>query len=107
MRHIRAHLDLAPKFQALLETAVKFSHEGETVRLAHEVVGDSLAIVIKSHGKTIFTTTAMPKFFEIFSVEETLTPGGDLGLGRPVAYRILSLFGASVTLRTWTRLEYD
>jgi C4-dicarboxylate-specific signal transduction histidine kinase len=40
----------------------------------------------------------LPKFFEIFSVEETLTPGGDLGLGPPVAHRILSLFGGSVSV---------
>jgi hypothetical protein len=38
----------------------------------------------------------MAKFFDIFSIGEAITPGGDLGLGPPVAYRILSLFGASV-----------
>ena len=96
--HVVGDEDLLVRaFQALLETAVKFSKEGETVRLAHEVVGDSLAVIIETHGRTI-STTAMPKFFEIFSVEETLTPGGDLGLGPPVAYRILSLFGASVSV---------
>jgi two-component system, sensor histidine kinase and response regulator len=84
-------------FEALLETAVKFSEEGGTVRLAQEVVADSPAVIIESHGRTI-STTALPKFFEIFSVEETLTPGGDLGLGPPMAYRILSLFGASVSV---------
>jgi CheY-like chemotaxis protein len=88
---------LVRAFQALLETAVMFSEEGETVRLAHEVVADSLRVIIESHGRTI-STTALPKFFEIFSVEETLTPGGDLGLGPAVAYRILSLFGASVSV---------
>jgi hypothetical protein len=84
------------RFRQLLETAVKFSEEGETVRLAHKVVADSPAVIIESHGRTI-STTALPKFSEIFSVEETLTPSGDLGLGPPVAYRILSLFGASVS----------
>jgi CheY-like chemotaxis protein len=88
---------LVRAFQALLETAVKFSEEGETVRLAHEVVADSLAVIIESHGRPI-STLALPKFFEIFSVEETLTPSGDLGLGPPVAYRILSLFGAPVSV---------
>ena len=68
---------LVRAFQALLETAVKFSEEGETVRLAHEVVAHSLRVIIESHGRTISTAT-LPKFFEIFSVEETLTPGGDL-----------------------------
>jgi len=88
---------LVRAFRALFETAVKFSEEGETVRLAHEVAADSLAVFIESHGRTI-STTALPQFFEIFSVKETLTPGGDLGLGPPVAYRILSLFGASVSV---------
>jgi K+-sensing histidine kinase KdpD len=67
------------------------------VRLAQEVVADSLAVTIEAHGRTI-STTALPKFFDIFSIEETLTPGGDLGLGPPVAYRILSLFGSSVSV---------
>jgi CheY-like chemotaxis protein len=88
---------LVRAFHALLETAVKFSEGGETVRLAHEVAADSLTVIIESRGRTI-STTALPKFFEIFSVEETLTPSGDLGLGPPVAYRILSLFGASVSV---------
>jgi CheY-like chemotaxis protein len=88
---------LVRAFQALLETAVMFSEEGATVRLAREVLADSLRVIIESHGRTI-STTALPKFFEIFSVEETLTPGGDLGLGPAMAYRILSLFGASVSV---------
>jgi len=54
-------------------------------------------MIIESHGGTI-SAAALPKVFEIFSVEETLTPGGDLGLGPPVSYRILSLFGASVSV---------
>jgi two-component system sensor histidine kinase/response regulator len=88
---------LVRALHALLETAVKFSEEGEAVRFAQEVDADSLAIIIESQGRTI-PTTALPKFFEIFSIEETLTPSGDLGLGPPVAYRILSLFGASVSV---------
>jgi CheY-like chemotaxis protein/C4-dicarboxylate-specific signal transduction histidine kinase len=88
---------LVRALQALLETAVKFSEEGEVVCLAHEVVADSVRVIIESHGREI-STTALPKFFEIFSIGETLTPGGDLGLAPPVAYRILSLFGASVSV---------
>jgi K+-sensing histidine kinase KdpD len=88
---------LVRAFQTLLETAVKFSDEGETVRLAQEVVAGSLAVTIESRGRTI-PAIALPKFFEIFSVEETLTTGGDLGLGPPVAHCILSLLGASVSV---------
>ena len=43
-------------------------------------------------------SAALPKFFDLFSIGETSTPGGYLGLGPAVAYRILSLFGASVTV---------
>jgi len=88
---------LVRAFHALLETAVKFSEEGETVRLECEVVADSRRVIIESHGRPI-PSPAMAKFFDIFSIGEAITPGGDLGLGPPLAYRILSLFGASVSV---------
>src|SRR5208283_5065543 len=87
---------LVRALRALLETAVKFSGCGETVRLSSEIHGDSLRVTIESRGKTI-PPAAMPIFFELFSVAESSTPGGDLGLGPAVAHRILALFGASVT----------
>jgi len=87
---------LAGAFQALLETAVRFSDEGETVRMTQEVTSDSLRILIESCGKTI-PDPVLPRLFELFSVDESSTPGRDLGLGPAVAYRILSLFAASVT----------
>jgi two-component system sensor histidine kinase/response regulator len=83
--------------QALLEIAVRFSDEGETVRMTQEVTSDSLNVVIESCGKTI-PDPVLPRLFELFSVDESSTPGRDLGLGPAVAYRILSLFGAKVTV---------
>jgi signal transduction histidine kinase len=88
---------LVRAFHALLETAVKFSEEGETVRVSRDAVLDSIRVVIESRGRTI-PRSVLAKFFELFSVAEASTPGGDLGLGPPVAYRILSLFGASVSV---------
>jgi two-component system sensor histidine kinase/response regulator len=88
---------LGRAFHALLEMAVKFSEEGETVRLAGEVAFDSVKVVIESEGRMI-PGPAIPKLFDIFSIGEAITPGGDLGLGPPVACRILSLFGASVSV---------
>ncbi len=88
---------LVKALQALLETAVKFSEAGETVRLACHSVPDAIHVGIESHGRTI-PLPAIPKFFDLFSIGEAITPGGDLGLGPPVAYRILSLFGGSVTI---------
>jgi signal transduction histidine kinase len=88
---------LVRAFHALLETAVKFSQEGETVRVSRDVVLDSPRVLIESRGRTI-PSAALAKFFDLFSVAEASTPGGDLGLGPPTAYRILSLFGASVSV---------
>jgi two-component system sensor histidine kinase/response regulator len=82
---------------ALLETAVKFSEEGATVRLAREPVPCALRIIIESYGKTI-PGPILPTFFDVFSVSESATPGRDLGLGPALAYRILSLFGGSVSV---------
>jgi two-component system sensor histidine kinase/response regulator len=86
---------LVKALQSLIETAVRFSDEGETVRLAYEVVPDSLRVIIESYGKSI-PGPVLPKFFALLSVDESSTPGRDLGLGPAVAYRILSLLGASV-----------
>jgi two-component system, sensor histidine kinase and response regulator len=88
---------LTRALRSLLETAAKFSARDKVVGLALEVVDDNTRVIIQSRGLTI-PSTAMPKFFDIFSIGEALTPGGDLGLGPAVAYRILSLFGASVSV---------
>jgi len=88
---------LVRAFHALIETAVKFSVEGETVRLSRGVVADSIMITIESHGRTI-PGPDVAKFFDLFSIGEAITPSGDLGLSAPVAYRILGLFGASVSV---------
>jgi K+-sensing histidine kinase KdpD len=88
---------LARALRSLLETAAKFSARDKVVGLALEFVDDNTRVIIQSRGLTI-SSTAMPKFFDIFSIGEALTPGGDLGLGPAVAYRILSLFGASVSV---------
>jgi two-component system, sensor histidine kinase and response regulator len=88
---------LVRALQALIETAVRFSEEGETVRLALESVPDSLRVVIESRGKSI-PSAVLARFFDLFSIAEFSTPAGDLGLGPAVACRILALFGASVSV---------
>jgi len=82
---------------ALLDTAVKLSTEGETVRITSDVDGESRRILVEIQGRKL-PDTALAKFFDLFSISEALTPGGDLGLGPPLAYRILSLFGGSVSV---------
>ena len=88
---------LARALQNLVETTIKFSNEGESVQLSVEIVHDSPRVFIESRGKVI-PSPAIDKFFDLFSINEASTPGGDLGLAPPVAHRILSLFGASVSV---------
>ncbi len=84
-------------FHALLETAAKFSEKGGTVRLTSEVQPERLRVIIQCHGRTI-PNALVAKFFDIFSICEAVSPGEDLGLSAPVASRILSLFGGTVTV---------
>jgi CheY-like chemotaxis protein len=88
---------LGRALRSLLETAVKFSAMGNTVNVACRSAADTTRVTIETQGFTI-SSTAMAKFFDVFAIGETLTPGGDLGLGAAVAYRILALFGASVSV---------
>jgi DNA-binding response OmpR family regulator len=89
---------LVRALQALLETAVKFSEDGCTVRLSRDAAAVSASVVIESQGR-IIPEQALLKFFDLFSIAKAIVPGGDLGLGPPIAHRILSLFGASVRVR--------
>jgi DNA-binding response OmpR family regulator len=84
-------------FQALLETAIKFSEAGGTVQIKSRVEGGSLRVAMQSQGWPI-APSAVPKFFDVFAIGEALTPGGDIGLGPPLARRILELFGGAVTI---------
>jgi two-component system sensor histidine kinase/response regulator len=88
---------LARALHALLETAVKFSLEGEIVRLSYEFVHDSPRVIIEGRGRSI-PISALGKFFDVLSIGEAMTPGGDLGVGPALAYRIVSLFGGSVNV---------
>ena len=88
---------LVRAFQALLEVAVKFSREDDTVLISSHTMPDSRTIVIDSDGGTI-PGPALKKFFGIFSIDEAILHDADMGLGAAVAYRILSLFGGSVSI---------
>jgi two-component system sensor histidine kinase/response regulator len=88
--------DLTVKaLRALVETAVKFSRAGEAIGPAFEATPDSERLIIDSHGATL-PAPLVPKFFDLLSIRESDTAGGDVGLGPAVASRILSLFGGSI-----------
>ncbi len=88
---------LVRALHALLETAVKFSEENKAVQIADELSSDSITLIIESYGKTI-PQQSISRFFDVFSIGEAITPGGDLGLGPALASRILSLFGGRLTV---------
>jgi two-component system sensor histidine kinase/response regulator len=89
---------LVRALSALLETAVKFSEDGETVQLACENAPESAMLIMESRGRVV-PIAALGRFFDVLSIAEAMTPGGDLGVGPALAYRVLSLFGASVSVR--------
>jgi DNA-binding response OmpR family regulator len=82
---------------ALVETAIKFSTDGGTIELSSGTAPDLHTVVIVSHGRAI-PDSVLPKFFDLLAIGEAITPGGDLGLAPALAFRILSLFGGSVSV---------
>jgi len=80
---------------SLLECAVKFSRPGTEVGIACGAAGDHVEVRVSAEGGTI-PGEALPRFFEVLAIRDPITPGGDLGLGPPLAARILRLCGGSV-----------
>jgi two-component system sensor histidine kinase/response regulator len=94
---VLAKRDLLLKaIQALLETAVKFSKAGQVVRLKCQAGPGGVQVLIRGCGR--IPESAIANFFQVFSIGDAITPGGDLGLGPPVSQRILSLFGGSIAV---------
>jgi two-component system, sensor histidine kinase and response regulator len=87
---------LTRALQSLLETAAKFCPSGAIIRLSSRVTPIEARLEIAADGGRI-PSRVLSRFFEVFSIGESIAPWGDLGLGPPVAERILSLFGGSVT----------
>jgi len=82
---------------ALLETAVKFAHERQTLGLTCQVAAGDVLLWLTARGQTI-PDEVLPKFFEVLAVGQAVVPGGELGLSLPLAQRIISLFGGAVTV---------
>jgi len=82
---------------ALLKTAIRFSTPGKTVNLTCEQEEEQVIIVITSEGQ-IIPAELISRFFEVFSVVDSVVPGDDIGLGPPVAERIVALFDGSISV---------
>jgi two-component system, sensor histidine kinase and response regulator len=95
---VNAHEELLLKaLQALLHTAVKFAAEGDKITLNGGRTPDVSTLTISTPSGEL-SQAVLAKFFDVFSVDESNTPGAHIGLGPSVASRILSLFGGAVTV---------
>jgi signal transduction histidine kinase len=83
--------------EALLETAIKFCSKGGTLTLSVQTCESGNALILDSRGLSL-SESALGGFFDVFSIGQAVTPGGDLGLAPALAARILSLFGATVDI---------
>lgn len=83
---------------ALLKTAVRFSSSGNQVKMTCDLNLQEIEVGIHAEGQTI-PEELITRFFDVFSIADSIMPGGDLGLGPPVAERIVSLFKGSVTVK--------
>jgi DNA-binding response OmpR family regulator len=88
---------LTQAFVALLKTAVKFSKPGQCVEYTCQGGELSGNVEIRAHGWSI-PDKFLDNFFDLFSVTDSIVPGGDIGLGPPLAARILELYGGQVTV---------
>lgn len=88
---------LARALQSLLETAVKFSREGQQVLVTGSAAENTVQLAIEARGWAI-PADMVSAFFEIMAIRDSITPGGDLGLAPAVAERILGSFGGRLTV---------
>lgn len=86
---------LVRALQGILETAIKFAGPHTMVHWNGDQDGSRTWLSMEAFGRTV-PPSAQPHFFDLLAVRETILPGGDLGLGLPLAERIVRLHGGSV-----------
>lgn len=82
-------------WQALLETAVKFSRPGGSVRIRPKQQSGAMELAVETTTGTI-PAPALADFFHLFGVSESASPAGNLGLDPAMAKRVLVLWGNTV-----------
>ncbi len=88
---------LTRALRAMVETAARFSHSGGRVAFAATVSPAKIDLSMEAAGRSV-PPHLIPLFFDVLAISEPIIQGDDLGLGPPIAQRILSLFGGSVTV---------
>jgi signal transduction histidine kinase len=88
---------LTKALRALVETAVHFSHGGGRVAFSASATPAEINLSIDAPGRSV-PPRLIPVFFDVLTITEPFVAGGNLGLGPPVAQRIIALFGGSVTV---------
>lgn len=89
---------LIKAFTAILQTAVRFSAGPAPLRLVVTRTAAAVEVRISSSGRPI-PPDFLRCFFDVFAITRSIVPRGDLGLGPPVAQRIIALSGGSVTVQ--------
>lgn len=83
----------------LLDNAVKFSPEGESIELGVQLVDEQAEIEVVDHGSGI-PAELLPKVFDLFQqAERTLDRSqGGLGIGLTLVKKLVELHGGSVSV---------
>jgi len=86
-------------FNALLETAIKFTSGGKSINIDwNPCEEDSICINIHADGWTL-PEKFSENFFEILSINETIFPGGDLGLAPAVAKQVMNACNGKIHVK--------
>ena len=95
---------LVRALKALLNTAIRCASSQTTIETQLTTLpNQQLQLKIKAQGQTI-PDEHITGFFDVFTMAQPVTMGGDLGLEPPLAQRILHLFGGDVILENTTPL---
>ena len=92
---------LTKALQSVLETVLKFSARGGTVRMELAAAAGAQLVSVEARGYDI-PPAELPRFFDLLAISKTLTPGGDLGLAPALARCLIGAFGGQVEV---TNLE--
>lgn len=82
---------------ALIKMAIKFSRPKNSVDFSCQTTDNEVFLTIAATGRAI-PPEYLPQFFEIFSIGESITPGGDIGLAPPLIKQILTLFKGKISV---------